>query len=384
MSDITLEYLDAVKLIKKTILQSRYCAARVVNSEQLKLYFRIGAYISKNTRQGTWATGAIEVISKQLQAEMPGLRGFSPSNIKYMRQFYETWQQSPEVIRQLSTGDLNHHQNTEIFPQNTDFTNRQLSTGDLPTDDSAFVQIGFTHHVTIFSVCKSEKECWYYIRRCAAEFWRVETLKSHLRANDFFHHGMLPNNFLQTILDEKNAIRAVKIFKDEYLLDYINIEDSDDEERGLENAIVIQIKKFIMSLGSDFCFIGNQYRIMVDKEEFFIDLLFFHRTLQCLVAVELKRGKFRPSHLGQLNFYLSALDSMVKKPEENPSIGIILCQEANRAVVELAVSDFNKPMGIAIYRTANDIPKPYQSLIPVINGVQKILTNDRNHLEDNN
>ncbi|MDR2706801.1 MAG: DUF1016 N-terminal domain-containing protein [Planctomycetaceae bacterium] len=150
MNDITFEYHDAVKLIKTTILQSRYFAARVVNSEQLKLYFSIGAYISENTRQGKWATGAIEVISKQLQAEMPGLRGFSPSNIKYMRQFYETWQQSPEAIRQLSTGDLNHRPNAELFPKNADFTNRQLSIGDLPRENSTLSRLpNFTNCYTL-------------------------------------------------------------------------------------------------------------------------------------------------------------------------------------------------------------------------------------------
>lgn len=177
--------------------------------------------------------------------------------------------------------------------------------------------------------------------------------------------------------DEKQAARAVRAFKDEYLLDYINIEDASDDadvdERVLETALVGEIKRFIQSLGADFCFVGNQYRIIVEDREFFVDLLFYHRALRSLVAVELKRGEFKPAYLGQLNFYLSALDDKVRHPDENRSIGLLLCQKARRGIVELAVRDFNKPMGVAVYRLNSEIPQPYQSLIPLIDGVEKIL-----------
>ncbi len=180
--------------------------------------------------------------------------------------------------------------------------------------------------------------------------------------------------------DEKHTARAVRAFKDEYLLDFINIEDPDDEddvdERVLEHALVTEIRKFIQSLGTDFCFIGNQYRLIVGGEESFVDMLFYHRSLRTLVAIELKRGKFKPAYLGQLNFYLSALDEHEKHPDENQSIGLLLCKEANRTVVELAVRDFNKPMGVAVYRTKNDIPEPYQTLIPLMDGVRQILAAD--------
>ena len=208
--------------------------------------------------------------------------------------------------------------------------------------------------------------------RCADEFWTVANLKNHLRANDFIAFGSLPNNFKLTIPNE-HAI-ATRSFKDEYLLDFIDIKESDDyKERDVENAIVAEIKKFIMTVGDGFCFIGNQYRLLVDEEEFFVDMLLFNRNLQCLVAFELKKDKFRPADLGQLSFYLSALDKYVRKPNENKSIGILLCQEMNRPVVELAVQDYDKPMGVATYRLGTDIPEPYTALIPVIDGVQQIL-----------
>jgi predicted nuclease of restriction endonuclease-like (RecB) superfamily len=266
----------------------------------------------------------------------------------------------------------------ETADETAEISIRHLASDELSANDQgAFLKIGFTHHHEILAKCKSSEECWYYIRRCASEFWSVETLKSHIRANDYVHIGSLPNNFHLTIPNEKMASRAVHAFKDEYLLDYINIEDADDEndvdERVLETAIVSKIKKFIMTFGDGFCFIGNQYRLVEEEEEFFVDLLFYNRDLQCLAAVELKTGKFKPSYLGQLSFYLSALDEHVKKPDENPSIGIVLCREAKKAIVELAVRDYNRPMGVAVYRTENDMPKDYKTLIPLMDGVQALL-----------
>lgn len=377
MSEL-IRYAEAVRVIKAAILQSRYRAARAVNAEQLKLYFNIGRYVSVNTRTGKWGTGAIEIISRQLQAELPGLRGFSPSSIKYMRQFFEVWNEELQPNENFAID--------ESLPLadegNLTSPNRQSAIGELTADDlNAFFGIGFTHHIQIFSTCQTLLERWYYIRRCAAGFWTVEVLKSHLRAGDFHHTGTLSNNFMQAIPNEKQAAKAVRAFKDEYLLDFINIEDADDEsdidERLLERALVAEIRKFIQTLGADFCFIGNQYRLIVGDEEAFIDLLFYHRSLRALVAIELKRGKFKPAYLGQLNYYLSALDEQERHSDENQSIGLLLCKEANQAVVELAIRDFNKPMGVAVYRTRNDIPEPYQTLIPLMDGVRKILTADQ-------
>ena len=374
-------YPEDVKVIKSAILKSRYLAARLANAEQLKLYFSVGGYVSANTRQGKWGTGAIEAISRSLQAELPGLRGFSPSSMKYMRQLYEEWssianRKTPSdenpagTIRQPAIGELS----IEPIP-----VIRQSVIGELKGSDiDAFFSIGFAHHIQIFSKCKSPEKRWYYIRQCAANFWSVRVLKQHLAAGDFRHIGALPNNFALTMPDARQVSRAVQSFKDEYLLDFINIEDAADnedvDERVLESAIVNSIKQFIQSLGPDFCFVGNQYRLIVGEEEFFIDLLFYHRLLRSMVAIELKRGKFKPAYLGQLNFYLSALDKQVKHPDENQSIGLLLCQEANRTIVELAVQDFNKPIGVATYRLGNEIPEPYRILIPMLNGVQRIIS----------
>ena len=388
-------YPEAVKAIKSAILRSRYLAARLANAEQLKLYFRVGGYVSANTRQGKWGTGAIEAISRSLQAELPGLRGFSEGNIKKMRIFFEEW--SSAVNRSTVSNDFESPANRQTLTgEISTGANRHLASDDLaecfslaanrstPSNDSekqtwdTFLSVGFSQHMEIIFNCKTEEERWYYIRQSAANFWSVRVLKRHLAAGDFRHVGTLPNNFALTMPDARQVSRAVPSFKDEYLLDFINIEEATDnadvDERVLETAIVDSIRKFIQSLGPDFCFIGSQYRLIVGEEEFFIDLLFYHRLLRSMVAIELKRGKFKPAYLGQLNFYLSALDKQVKHPEENQSIGLLLCQEANRTIVELAVQDFNKPIGVATYRLGSEIPEQYRPLIPMIDGVQKILT----------
>jgi predicted nuclease of restriction endonuclease-like (RecB) superfamily len=369
MGEVVL-YRDAVLEIKSAILQSRYRAAANANAEHLALKYNIGRYISLNTRTGKWCTGAIEDISNQLQAELPGLRGFSASNIKNMRAFYEEWAPALEENRQLPTGDLDDETSSIAI--------RQLPTGELDQDSMlAFMRTGFTHHIEIITKCKSPEERWYYIKRNAAEFWSVETLKSHISAKDFSAQGRLPNNFGITIPDKKQVSRAVRAFKDEYLLDFIDIEEEENEglfdERVLDRQIVANIKKFIMTFGNGFCYIGNHYRVIVEEEEGFIDLLFFSRDLNCLVAIELKSGKFKPAYLGQLSFYLSALDEFVKKPHENNTIGLLLCKQANKTFVEFAVRDYNKPMGVAVYRTANDIPKEYESIRYLVDGVQEIL-----------
>ena len=204
-------------------------------------------------------------------------------------------------------------------------------------------------------------------------------LRDHLKADDFHHRGMLPNNFSQAMADSHQALKAVSMFKDEYLLDFINVEQLDEQdredidERVVETSIVNNIKKFVMMFGRGFAFIGNQYRLMVGEKEFFVDLLFYNREISSLVAIELKAGEFKPSYLGQLNFYLQALDDQVRMPGENPSIGLVLCKNADKMVAEYAVRDYTKPMGVATYRTTKDMPKKLRDALPDIEELKKLL-----------
>ena len=367
-----LEIGIAVRTIKAAILKSRYMAARKANFEHLKLYFNIGAYVSANTRNGAWGTGAIEAISERLSLELPGLRGFSPSNIKNMRQFFEEW--AVPSNRQLATGDLMKSLSDDAVP-----AIRQLSTGELTESDlTAFFSIGFTHHMEILFKCRSQMERWYYIRKAAMEFWNVEELKRRIRARDYVVNGRTVNNFALTLPTDRQVGKAVQAFKSEYLLDFVNIVDVDDDAETLDEPewmmeMVSKVRKFIQELGPDFCFMNVKKRFVVGETEFFSDLVFYHRTLKCMVAIELKKGAFKPAYLGQLDFYLACLDKYVKLADENPSIGLLLCHSMDRPVVELAVRRYSMPLGVATYRTSEDVPPAYKALKPLLDGSQKLL-----------
>ena len=200
-------------------------------------------------------------------------------------------------------------------------------------------------------------------------------MKYSLKENLFSKQGKQPNNFAITISDADLRRKALLAFKDEYLLDYINIESPDDEvdERVLESEIVLNIKNFIMSLGKDFAFIGNQYRFIVEEQEYFVDLLFFNRQLQCLIACDLKRGAFKPEYLGKMNFYLSALDDLVRLPHENRSIGVILCKSKKEKIVEYAFRDTSKPMGVSTYKLTTELPEKYREILPSEEELRKLM-----------
>lgn len=375
-----LDIAKDVQAIKSAILKSRYIAARLANAEMLKLYYAIGAYVSRNSREGLWGTGAIDEISRLLQKELPGLRGFSSTNMRNMRIFYEAWS-SQTAIRQPLADELNivNLDQDFLLPSNAEIEIHQPLADELgPNDATAFMGIGFTSHMAIIFACKTPEERLFYIRKCAFEFWSKRVLLQHLKANDYAMQGKAVNNFVVTMPDEKHVSRAVQAFKSEYLLDFVNIVDANEEEETLDEPewmmeMVSKIRRFIQALGSDFCFMDVKKRFIVDEEEYFADLVFFHRELKCMVAVELKRGKFKPAYLGQLEFYLACLDKYVKREDENPSIGLLLCHEMNRSVVELTIGRHNSPMGVATYRTAEDVPDKYKSLRPLLDGAQRIL-----------
>ncbi|HAH55125.1 MAG TPA: hypothetical protein DCM02_07545 [Flavobacterium sp.] len=386
-------YLQAVQQIKTAILRSRYEAAALANTELLKLYFGIGQYVSFHSRNKNWGKGAIDSISSLLQQELHGLRGFSATNIKNMRLFYEGWEfmqpflidekaplfqfSEEELNRQLPSAELN-----SIIRQlptddlNDGFLIRQLATAELENEFvELFLKVPFTQQRLILRGANVLEERVFYIQKVATEFWSYETLKHHLKSNLYQRQGKLVHNFQTTLSENSFRQKALMAFKDEMLLDFINIEDADEEpdERVLENAIVQNIKKFIMALGTEYSFIGNQHRLIIEDEEYFIDLLFFNRKIQSLVAIELKKGKFKAEYVGKMNLYLSALDEMVKQPHENPSIGIILCKEKNNKIVEFAFRDTSKPMGVVTYKTYNDLPEAYKNILPDTEALKGLL-----------
>ena len=242
-----------------------------------------------------------------------------------------------------------------------------------------FLHIGFSHHILILSKIKEYEERIFYIRRAAEEKLSVNALQKSIEQDDYHHQGNLPNNFLQTLPVGEQAFRAVNSFKDEYLLDFINIEElcirdkQDVDEKVVENAIIHNVKNFILTFGKDFAFIRNQYHLDAFGEDQYIDLLFFNRHLNCLVAVELKNGKFKPAYLGQLQGYLSVLDGFERKPHENPAIGLILCKDMNKSFVDYVIQDYSKPMGVATYKTSKDMSEELRNALPDIEALKKLL-----------
>ncbi len=372
-------YIQTVKNLKEEILKSRYSIAKVANRELLLLYYKVGNIISEKVASEKWGSKTIQKLSVDLQNELNGLRGFSYPNLKRMRQFHEEWQPyfnvdftSTEIGSTLSSQSENDK--NAISQSVSD----QLQNTIRPTLSSqfinSFISIGFASHIEIITKTKNIDARVFYITKCAQEFWSVRTLKQHLKNKLFEKQGALPNNFEQTIINPKERKKVLNNFRDHYLLDFIRISDEDEEdEKLLENEIVKNIKKFIVSLGNDFAFIGNQFRIIVAEKEYFIDLLFFNRKLQSLVAFELKTGQFKPEYLGKMNFYLSALDEYIKNEHENSSIGIILCKEKENKIVEFAFRDFNKAMGVATYNTSRKLPKKYKNILPDAETLKKLM-----------
>lgn len=380
-------YDGAVKVIKTAILESQYEAAKSVNERQLMLYYGIGKYISQNSREEFWGKGAIEAISEQLDKELPGLKGFSARNLRNMRTFYEEWSILDQA--KLSAESVSTHVLADASAKTNEDASLQIWQTRLPNSESFpladFLHIGFSHHTLILSKVKSYEERIFYIKRVVAEKLSVDALKNSIAEDVFHHQGNLPNNFMRTISAGQQALKAISTFKDEYLLDYINVEeldvrDSQDiDEKMVENAIIHNVKNFILTFGKDFAFVRNQYHLDAFGEDQYIDLLFFNRELNCLVAVELKKGKFKTSYLGQLQGYLSVLDGFERKPHENPAIGIILCKDMNKSFVDYVIQDYTKPMGVATYKTSKDMSEELKKALPPIEALKKLL--DAEYLE---
>lgn len=379
---ISQAYEIAAEAIKNAILQGQYEAAQGVNRIQLATYFSVGKYVSANTRQGVWGTGALEAISTRLRQLLPGLRGYSSESLKLMRKFYEGWKSldagktaDNDTKRNsvIAITELGNSSTVQLPIRELQFTN----SANFPIDD--FFNVPFTHHTQILSKVKSLDERLYYIHRCAEEHMSVETLKKSMANDDYHHQSDIPNNFTATINKGGLARKAVMAFKDEYLLNFINVEEigerdaADIDERVVEQQIVHNIKKFIMTFGHDFAFVGNQYRMEIYGVEHFPDLVFFNRELNALVVIELKTGEFKTSYLGQLNAYLAIADDKIRKPHENPTIGIVLCRSANKNYAEYMVRQYDKPMGVATYKTSAEMPEKLRKALPSIDELKKLL-----------
>ena len=373
---------SAVQVIKAAILQSQQRALKAINQEQLALYYGIGRYVSANTRKKNWGKGVLAAISEQLRKELPGLKGFSERNLKNMRTFYEEWRMLENFNSAGGTAEfteVNTKSAVQTAKLEAEGEIRQLQLTNLPDFPIvAFLNISFTHHTAILSQVKSYEERKFYIQFAADYKIKTEELEQLMKDDLYNHQGNIPNNFKKTIPDQLQAYRAITMFKDDYLLDFINTEelfvrDKDRDEKLIEQGIINNVKNFIMTFGKDFTFVGNQYHLEKFGVEQFPDLLFFNRELSALVCVELKDGPFKTAYLGQLAGYLRMLDDEVRKPNENPSIGIVLCKSANKKFVEYVIQDYDRPMGVATYKTSADMDDRLKKLLPSVEELEKLL-----------
>ena len=366
---------SAVNVIKTAILQSQTHAAKAVNQEMLALYFGIGRFISANTRNRNWGKGVLTRISERLRSELPGLRGFGESSLKNMRLFYEAWNfiesNSPIGIGELTDKTTIAVEDSSNLCNNETDTIRQLQLTNLPDFPlTEFLSISFTHHVRILENAKVLEERLFYIRYCYNYKPAADDVRNIIKTKDLYNHQEeLPNNFLTTIPDYKQAFHSMQMFKDEYLLDFINVEeigmrDEEIDERVIEQNIVHNVKNFIMTFGKGFAFIGNQVHYDKLGHDHWIDLLFYNRDLRRTVVFELKKGNFKVAYLAQLSSYLRILNDDDRREGENAPIGIILCKNMDKEYVNYIMQDFRQPMGVATYKTADEVEPDVLKLLP--------------------
>jgi predicted nuclease of restriction endonuclease-like (RecB) superfamily len=316
--------LNFITEIKDKIRQSQYEALKAVNVHLINLYWDLGKAISEKQTAG-WGKSIVPTLAKELQKEFPTMSGFSTTNLWYMVQFYNEYQSD---------------------------TNLQPLVGE----------ISWSKHIVIFSKCKDSQQRQFYTLATKKFGWTKDVLIHQVENNTFEKYLLNQTNF-DAALPQTIKNQAYLAVKDHYTFDFLELANEHSEYE-LEQALIKNIQKFLLELGHNYTFVGNQYKLNVEDKEYKIDLLLFHRSLQCLVAVDLKIGDFQPEHKGKMEFYLTVLNQTIKLPHENPAIGIIICKTKNRTVVEYSLKTATLPIGVATYHTASTLPEPYRNLLP--------------------
>ena len=328
------DYPRLLAEIKERVRAAQYEALKAVNTELVGLYWDIGRLIVERQADAKHGSAIADQLSKDLRAEFPGIGGFSRRNIFSMREFYLLYRDDERV-------------------------------------QPLVAQIGWTHNLAILQRCKDPLEREFYLRMTSKFGWSKNVL-IHQIDNQSYEKSLLgQTNFDQALTPELRA-QAKLAVKDEYTFDFLELGE-EHSERELERALIGRIEGFLRAMGGMFAFMGSQYRLNVDGEEYFIDLLLFHRRLRCLVAIDLKIGKFKPEYVGKMQFYLTALDRQVRQEDENPAIGIILCKEKNRTVVEYALHDARKPIGVATYEITRTLPQSLEGELPSPEDIAQLL-----------
>lgn len=326
------EYLNFKNEITARIRSAQYEALKAVNKEMIALYWEVGKRITEQQTALGWGKSVVENLSRDIQKEFPGIKGFGVSNMWDMARFYTEYQ-SNEILQPLVG------------------------------------EISWTKHIVILTKCKETRQRQFYILATKKYGWTKDVLINKIEAKTYENYLLGQSNFDITLPDSiKN--QAILALKDEYTFDLVGLAEEHSEYE-LEQAIIKNIRAFLMEFGTDFSFIGNQYRLEVDGKEYFIDLLLYNRRLQAMVAIELKIGEFQPEYKGKMEFYLNILNDTVKLPHENPAIGIIICKSKSRMIVEYALKSSNMPIGVATYSLSSELPEAYKKLLPTSEEIAK-------------
>ncbi|MDR3278890.1 MAG: PDDEXK nuclease domain-containing protein [Synergistaceae bacterium] len=325
MENGLIEYGAFIKEIKKLIYRHQYEAMKRVNTELIQLYWEIGEEIVRKQKEKGWGKSIVEILTKALQKEFPGVQGFSARNLWRMRNFF-----------------LEYSQNANLPP--------------------LVAEISWSKNCAIMEKCKDPLEREFYIKMTKRYGWTKDVLINNIENQAFGKYLTNQTNFDDTV-PEKYRLQAKLAIKDDYNFDFIEmgIEHSEAE---LEAGILNNIRTFLSEMGGDFSFIGNQYHLDAADDDYYIDLLLFHRRLRCLIAIDLKIGEFKPEYAGKMQFYLTAIDETMKLPEENPSIGIIICKSKNRTRVDYTLRTTNKPIGVSTYSFYEALPENMRSMLP--------------------
>ena len=347
MAMMPADYVQWLADIKNRVSAARHKAVLAVNAELVSLYWHIGRDILQRQAAQGWGSKVIDRLGRDLREAFPEMKGFSRANLLYMRAFAEAW---------------------------TDFEIVQQSVGQLP----------WGHNVLLLNRIKEQEARLFYVQKAIAENWSRATLEVHIKNRLHERQGKAVTNFAARLPAPTSAL-AQETLKDPYLFDFLSLGE-DAQEREIENALMQHITRFLLELGNGFAFVGRQYRLEVNGDEFFIDLLFYHIRLKCYVVVELKATAFKPEHAGQLNFYLAAVDAQIKAPDDHPTIGLLLCKTQNRLVAEYALSGIDKPIGIAEYELVRALPEPLVTNLPTVEQLENELSDwqeERDELSGN-
>ncbi len=335
MSDmVPADYMLLLTSVKARIRSAQYDALRSVNHELVTLYRDIGRLIAQRQETNGIGSAVVQRLSEDLRAEFPGISGFSARNLWYMRDFY-----------------LAYADGSQLQP--------------------LVAEVGWSHNLVILEKCKDDLQREFYLRMTRKFGWTKNVLIHQVENQSYEKTLMGQTNFEQALSPEL-ARQAVLAVKDEYTFDFLELAD-EHSERQLEAAILAKVEPFLREMGGMFSFIGSQYRLAAGTQEYALDLLLFHRRLRCLVALELKIGAFEPEYVGKMQFYLAVLDDTVKQADENPSIGIILCKSKERTIVEYALRESAKPVGVATYRMVSDLPQNLRDLLPAPEQIVRLL-----------